>query len=88
VNSYTQFMFNNLHECVLLNSKLFVENSPVYCTVCMRRKIHIKHKGKSNCSFGVICKSYHEFLLVLIDGEYNCLGCVLVKAIGEFFSVI
>jgi hypothetical protein len=31
VSSYTQFMFNNLHECVLLNSKLFVENSLVHC---------------------------------------------------------
>jgi len=55
VNSYIQFMFNNLHECVLLNSKLLVENNPLHYV--NEKKIHVKNKGKSKCSFGIICKS-------------------------------
>ena len=42
MNSYTQFIFNNLHICVLLNSKLFVENNPL-CYV-NEKKIHVKNK--------------------------------------------
>ena len=55
MNSYTQFIFNNLHECVLLNSKLFVENNPLHYV--HEKKIRVKNKEKSKCSFGIICKS-------------------------------
>jgi len=55
VNSYTQFIFDNLYECVLLNLKLFVENNPLH--YINEKKIRVKNKGKSKCSFGIICKS-------------------------------
>ena len=55
MNSYTQFIFNNLRKCVLLNSKLFVENNSLHYV--NEKKIRVKNKGKSKRSFGIICKS-------------------------------
>jgi len=55
VNSYTQFIFNNLREYVLLNSKLFIENNPLHYV--NEKKILVINKEKSKCSFGTICKS-------------------------------